>query len=364
MATATCPVVTDATHASDAQLHEACSYFLPGAEGRTFTKCSSGVNNKVYLVHSPGSPDFVVRIYNNGGATARVAAEHALLNSLSTRSFPFAVPRPLPTLRGCGATFVVLPSGAAACVFPRIPGTSVPLTAEAARAIGAATAALVRGMADVDVPTPAVNPLYRNVYDAHHATTRDAFLTAVRGPACDAARADVDALTAAVVDAEERIVPAALAARLPEQAIHADAHLDNWLATPGGSVSACLDFEFHARDWRVMELVVCLSKYAGLSSPEACVEACLQGYGAGGGVLLAEEIALLPDLIRLRVLSNVVYFVGRGIAGEDSFEPLTGRAGVYLKRLAWLDSSRAWLTRVATDALLRGGEGASGGAAP
>ena len=38
----------------------------------------------------------------------------------------------------------------------------------------------------------------------------------------------------------------------------------------------------------------------------------------------------------LRILNNVVYFVGRAIAGEDSIEPITGRAQIYAKRCDWL----------------------------
>jgi hypothetical protein len=34
--------------------------------------------------------------------------------------------------------------------------------------------------------------------------------------------------------------------------------------------------------------------------------------------LNSEEIKCVPDLIILRILSNVVYFVGRAVSGEDS----------------------------------------------
>lgn len=47
---------------------------------------------------------------------------------------------------------------------------------------------------------------------------------------------------------------------------------DNVLATPDDRVSGILDFEFVARDWRVMELAVCLSKYVGDAEPLPLVE--------------------------------------------------------------------------------------------
>ena len=92
-----------------------------------------------------------------------------------------------------------------------------------------------------------------------------------------------------------------------------------------------------------MELVVGLSKYAGMAGPEAHVEAYAAGYAEGGGRLTAREIELVPDLVGLRVLSNVVYFAGRAAAGEDTIAPLTGRAAVYAKRCRWLLEQREWL---------------------
>jgi homoserine kinase type II len=111
----------------------------------------------------------------------------------------------------------------------------------------------------------------------------------------------------------------------------------------GDDVTGLLDFEFTARDWRVMEAVVGLSKFCGLAEPGPSVAAYLDGYAAGGGRLTRRECELVPALIRARVLSNVVYFAGRAVSGEDSVEPLSGRAGVYAKRVRWLHDAEAWL---------------------
>jgi Ser/Thr protein kinase RdoA (MazF antagonist) len=108
----------------------------------------------------------------------------------------------------------------------------------------------------------------------------------------------------------------ALQPPLPEQQIHADLHAENVLVR-GEEVAALLDFEFTAVDWRVMDLVVGLSKYVGVDGGEAVVEEWLGGYAEGGGELTADEARLVPDFIILRILSNVVYFVGRALARED-----------------------------------------------
>ena len=76
-------------------------------------------------------------------------------------------------------------------------------------------------------------------------------------------------------------------------------------------VTGVLDFEFTAYDWRVMELCVGLSKYVGMENIEPVFAEWVSGYSFAGGRLEAAEIELLPDLIILRILSNVVYFAGR-----------------------------------------------------
>jgi len=198
----------------------------------------------------------------------------------------------------------------------------------------------VAALADVAVPAPPANPLYRNLYDAHWKIDRASFLARAAGAEFDAARADMDALLAHVAATEALSHDILAAGGLPEQVINADLHTDNVLVaddgTGGVAVTGVLDFEFAARDWRVMECVVGLSKYAGLGDPLPPMAAYVAGYAAAGGRLTRREVALVPRLIVSRVCNNVVYFMGRAVAGEDSIEPLAGRVGVYARRCRWL----------------------------
>jgi Ser/Thr protein kinase RdoA (MazF antagonist) len=86
-----------------------------------------------------------------------------------------------------------------------------------------------------------------------------------------------------------------------------------------------------------MELAVCLSKYAGEKEAFKYFEEFVDGF-AQHGVLTEQEIKVIPDLINLRVLSNVVYFVGRALAKEDGIESLTTRAATYATRVEWINS--------------------------
>jgi len=169
------------------------------------------------------------------------------------------------------------------------------------------------------------NPLYRNFYDAHHSITREAFMACAKGdPLFSHVRAPMDFLVSEIEATEALIARiVALDPPLPQQLINADLHTDNVLVE-GGKVSGVLDFEFCAVDWRVMEFVVGVSKYCGAKDPKPLLLEYIQGYREGGGRFTGMEISLLPELIILRILNNVVFFVGRYLAKEDSIDPIAG----------------------------------------
>lgn len=189
----------------------------------------------------------------------------------------------------------------------------------------------------------APNPPYFDLYRAHHALTRDIFyseLAKLRTEATAEVLVFVDLLMAEIVKIEAVISHVqTLSPPLPQQLIHGDLHYDNVLCQDG-SVTGLLDFEFCAFDWRAMELAVCLSKYA--DKPDEALDIFrlfVEGF-AEQGCLSKLEATLIPDLIILRILSNVVYFIGRSYAGEDSSASLTSRAENYYKRIEWIHNNR------------------------
>ncbi len=321
-ATSTCPVVTSATESSQEELTEAASHFFPSTASFAFRRCSGGVNNKTYYLDTPSGSTYCLRIYNNGCNLPRVLYEHAVIAALRPLSFSFATPHFLPALSSAsGATFATVASGAQTCCAELIPGGPASGLASA-RSIGFATAELVRGLAGVCISAdiaPA-NPLYRNFYAAHHSITREAFMACARGDAAFAAvREPMDYLVAAIESTEALIARiVAMDPPLPTQLINADLHTDNVLVDPATQrVTGVLDFEFAAVDWRAMELVVGVSKYCGAQDPKPLLEGYIAGYKEGGGSFTAAEVQLIPELIILRILNNVVFFVGRYLAKED-----------------------------------------------
>ena len=327
-------------------LREATAAFLD--EECTFAPAVGGVNNSTYFLTRPSGERLVLRIYNNGNDRSRVRYEHAVLSALRAQPLPFCVPIALPA-RGSGLPHAELSSGAEAALFELIPCSLPGLGC--ARAIGAASGALAAVLATVlagldHLESPQAP--YYDLYDMHHATKacgREGFLQAVARPEMDGVRASMDFLVAQIAVVEAAVGAARCEGDgLPMGLIHGDLHYDNVLVTPDGVVSGLLDFEFCARDLRAMELAICLSKYCGEAEPAPYLTDFISGYCSTCYRLTAVEARAVPTLVVLRIVSNIVFFVGRALAGEDEWLQLTSRAENYAKRVRWLGGHGAWIS--------------------
>lgn len=319
----------------DALRDEALSFFFPPGAVAKCEPTSGGVNNVVQYVDTTEGKRYILRVYNNGNKTEKVACEHAILEQLKHQTLSFEVPQALSTIAD-GEPYVVLSSGAAACIFKLIPGSLAKTTSP--REVGRATGELCTAMGNVRINMVPPIPPYYDVFKVHHKINRDLFYQDMASnPALNVCREAINYLTAEIRAIEEKLV-AFQGLGLPMQLIHGDLHYDNVMVL-GDIVSGLLDFEFCAYDWRVMELAVALSKYVGEEDPLSLITEFVSGY-AEHGQLTAAEMEIIPDLINLRIFSNVIYFTGRALAKEDDIETLTSRAGSYAKRVRWVNANR------------------------
>lgn len=294
------------------------------------TPTSGGVNNVVQYVTLPNGQRYILRVYNNGNDSPRVRYEHEILRQLNQQELSFSVPKALPSLSD-GQSHVMLSNGAEAAMFEIIPGTlpKVAFTREIGRAAGELSNAMQLVELDQESPTAA----YGNIFKVHHAMSREIFYRELQSPAFDGVREAAQKAQVFMEDMEQTLAEY-MAKDLPKCLIHGDLHYDNVLVHEG-KVSGLLDFEFCAYDWRAMELAVCLSKYAGEKDAMSYFENFIQGF-AEHGRLTADEIAGVPQLVNLRILSNIVYFLGRAQAGEDDISSLTKRLEMYVSRVEWV----------------------------
>lgn len=336
---------------SDVSLaEEAVAKFLGTEEKFSFRPTSGGVNNVVQYVDSLlGEPKYVLRIYNNGFNSERTFFEHAILDQLREMKLSFMIPTTVKSI-DTKAAHVLLSNGAEASLFNLIPGTLPKLTR--VKEIGRASGELCTAMGNLKISIPSPNPPYYEIYAVHHAVTREKFFAEILTPAFDSCRESIDFMVAELCEIEKSI-SAFHAMNLPTQLIHGDLHYDNVLTTEDG-VSGLLDFEFCALDWRAMELAICLSKYAGEKLAMIYFEDFVSGF-VEKGRLTRTEIEAIPQLIILRILSNVVYFVGRALAGEDSIESLTSRADSYARRIKWIRSNEAAIVNMISTKMVEQG---------
>jgi len=296
---------------------------------------SGGVNNIVQYVTLPNGDKELLRIYNNGCDAKRVQFEHTILKQLNEMTMSFRVPKFLPA-KGSDQTMVRLSNGADACMCPIIPGTLPKLSC--AKELGKAAGELNTALTKVSVDPALCNTApYWKMWEVHHAVTRENFIETMKGPYFDGnLRPVADRMLDEILQIVDKCAGAYQS--LPVQLIHGDLHYDNVLVDQD-TVSALLDFEFASFDWRALELAIGLSKYAG-EEPDAMpyFDDYIDGY-ATTGILTKPEAEAIPDLINLRILSNVVYFVGRHIAGEDNISSITTRIENYARRVDWVKAN-------------------------
>jgi homoserine kinase type II len=265
------------------------------------------------------------------------------LKQLKAISFSFQVPQFV--VSKAGSTMVRLSNGADACMSSLIPGVLPKLSCaeDIGRAAGELNTALIK--VDID-PSTCVCAPYWKMWKVHHAITRELFIKEMKGPSFDGEmRETADRMLQETLEILDRCENAYQS--LPVQLIHGDLHYDNVLVQDG-KVTALLDFEFASFDWRALELALCLSKYAG-EEPDAMpyFDDFISGY-AKHGILTKVEAEAIPDLINLRILSNVVYFVGRAISEEDNISSITTRIQNYERRVTWVkENSVAIVGRIA-----------------
>lgn len=329
-----------ATQGDEEILKEAAAHFFH-EENVKFSKTTGGVNNICQYLETSTGEKYIIRVYNNGFNTERVEFEHELLDKLNqVDGLSFKVPTFLPTKSNTiSKTYAVLSNGMACCLCEIIPGTLPKLSC--AKAIGKACGELVVALSKIEMNRNSPNPIYYNIYDAHHATNKTNFGEYIQSSSLDVCREPITYLVNILTDLEVKL-QLWKEQQLPEQLIHADLHYLNVLVEDD-KVTACLDFEFAVRDWRAMELAVSLSKYAGEKEGLQYFSEMVSGF-AEYVKLTENEINAIVDLVNVRILSNVIYFVGRAIAGEDDISSLTTRAQMYADRVAWLINHRDVIT--------------------
>jgi Ser/Thr protein kinase RdoA (MazF antagonist) len=297
----------------------------------------AGVNNANLGVRT-GAGDLVVRAYDSLSYAdlASIEYEHALLAWTAGRDLSFAVPAPLPSRAGRRQYQDV--SGRWYSLAPKLPGTPLALQPYDAEVFGAAVgelqAALQRYPSEPRPPHALFSELFGFGSPSLNALT---LTTEQLGLPSDGAVDAVVGWWRAEAARLKAFVEGAYRA-LPWQLCHNDLTPNNVLSE-AGVVTGVLDFEFAVPTARAMDFATSLRmvmRFWEPTVPSVEIDRFCRGY-ARWIRLNDQEIAALPELLRLRSAITVLWWIGRAAA--------TGEPGPIPARIESAQKMDRWLAR-------------------
>lgn len=303
----------------------------------------SGMNNTTRMI-TCGNARFVLRIYDNHKDNNKVLLEHAILAALAAAP-PSGILVPMPVRNQAGGTVTIGPEDKLAALYHYIPGERTTAARPAhVTGLGIATGMLTQALARIEMPLQPIYQPYYQLEDEYCELGSDRLLVLAQ---------ENEQLYAQVPLLEhlqsERLAMAMLTPemnRLPIQWIHGDLVFNNALAS-GDEVIGILDFEYCTQDLRAMELGVVLAEFIR-PDPEHTLQQMkhfIDGYRKEV-TLLPGEIALLPALIKLRMLDVWLHFAHRFMEGLDEAEVWSGQITRAAEVCQWVNTNEHKLLRL------------------
>ena len=309
--------------------------FYFGEKEYSFSQLEGGVNNFTYALKIIDNGEYVIRIYNNSNNTNRVILEHEVLRQLKLKDLSFSIPSPLEKE---GKTHLKLKNGAEGTIFKKIKGNPPETVDEKIiKRIGEVAGELTNVLLDINVDNILSHVFaypYYEIFKVHESINEELFLSEIKSEKFDGYREIADYFCEEIFNINE--IFSKEKDSFPKQIIHADFHYDNLLIDDSLNM-AVLDFEFVAKDWRVMDLVIPLSKFIGVENSLDLIKNFAIGFISK--IKLEEiEIKYIPKLIKQRIYSNVVYFIGRYLSKDKTIDILYSKLPAYHKRIMWINS--------------------------
>lgn len=285
---------------------------------------SSGMNNTTrFLVVD--NKEYILRVYESHDDKEKVSYEHMVLKALGERELSFNIPKPKVNLNG--STIGISPDGKLVSMASMIRGNNPKLeTAEEFYSLGNVVGEITRELGEVNIEK---NSIYSPCYELEKSYPKCPLKKVIKF--CINPPEDFNEEKNYLVELSRYFVKfnecIPELRDLPHQLIHGDINASNVLEDENNKISAVLDFEFVARDLRVMDLAICLSEaIANKNSDEfkfECMKRFIDGYKKYINLTI-DEIKSVPRLIILRRLDVIVHFLVRYNEGiSNSFMSAT-----------------------------------------
>jgi homoserine kinase type II len=297
-----------------------------------------------------GNGSFVLRDHASLSYADRssIQYEQDTLCWLANQGLSFAVPAPIPTTTG---ETVYVASGRWLTLTPLLSGRPLARQQRDDALLGAALGEIQAALRAYPATPRPGQPLFGHLFRFPAPSHDPLLLTPAQlglpdDPALDERLGwwrDEAARLHAFADGPYR--------RLPAQVCHNDVTPNN-VHTEDGVITAVLDFEYTTLAARALDVATGLRlvlRHWEAAEPWPSVRAFCRGFGRW--VHLADaEIAALPNLLRLRAASTVLWWIGRCGAG-DPVGPIVADRITHLQNLArWLDHSEDRLLETVSQA--------------
>jgi hydroxylysine kinase len=264
---------------------------------------------------------FTLKLANSAEPVRMTDFQTAALLHVARTDPGLSIPRVLPTLDG--RHVIPLPEGALRLLTwcPGMPLARLPLSPALASTIGDALARLTLALQGFDHP------------GADHVLLWDIKQFPRLAPLVPDLPSDLQAsITGFRHRFQTTIAPALI--DLPAQVVHSDFNLHNLLADPAdpSRITGILDFGDMVRTHRICDLAVSAAYLVDPEDPLTLLLPLVTAYNARLPLFPA-ELALLPDLIRARMLTSLAISTWRAARYPDNAEYIlrnapTARAGL------------------------------------
>lgn len=279
-----------------------------------------------------GGQTLVIKVAHPADDPVAIAEQLAVLRAVATLDPDLPMPRVMASTGGGDAVTVASPDG------PRVlralswlegePLGRRPRSGHDLRAVGATQARLAHAVATVGVTLPPRSDASPTLWNLLSLEVMRAHLPAITDPSLR------DRAAAVIARARRELLPRLRA--LPLVLAHNDAHGDNILVRPPNpeapdaplTVTGILDVGDLTRTPRIADLAVAVSYARGVATAElaaepwTAAEALAAGAAAAwrerGEPLTDEELALLPDLVLLRLAQRAALNSAVAAASADA----------------------------------------------
>lgn len=302
------------------------------------TPMDNGANNSSFKIEV-SKESYILRIYNNHSDIGKFLYENDILQMLKKEPLSFKVPAPIHTLN---QEPYVKEDGKLAVLFPFIEGVEANRESINYQELGEKVAELSIALRNCQSTiSPSYCPTYQlfNVHPNVKMKSLTKILQEINSSESIFFQEELEGLLEEID---------CLVSKLPIQVIHGDLMVSNILLKEE-RLSGILDFEFVSPDFRMTEVAITVSQFIRENMNEELFFVNLSNFFKGYCSLIhltKDEIQAIPILIKIRMATLVIHFLGRYFDGLDPLDIFQNQLKRFYYVGNWVNGKREKLVEL------------------